>query len=128
MQYCSFKRFASFLELELKLYPISLTWLKENVPQYKLFQENFANVEGFEQAHVMNDGCEDSDSEFCSFFNYTKLDGNPLIIEYKENYSIDDVVLICLKTNYPTNEGVHYCFGSFVSKVEFEQLKSEGRN
>lgn len=83
---CDYKRIAGFLELELKVFPVTLRWLKENLPQFDLFQANFAEVQGFEQAHVMHDGCDGSDSTSQAFYNYNKLGANPLIIERKEKY------------------------------------------
>jgi hypothetical protein len=109
MQSCTAKRVYSFLELELKLCPVSLEWLKENLPKYDLFLNNFIEAEGYEQAGAMHNSAY-SDGQYCAFYNYNKLDGNPFLLEKKETYCIDDVWAICHKLGFPVDKGIEYCF------------------
>ncbi len=84
-------------------------WLKENVPQFVALREKFVQEQGFLQAHIMHDGTDDFDKNFSAFYNYKKLEGNPLLIEIKGKYTIDDVYVVCHKTGYPLNEAIQYC-------------------
>lgn len=103
------KRFFSFIENELQFHPVTMKYLSENVPSFQEYKERFAEKDSFIQAHIMHGGIDSFDSEFQVFFNLRKLNGNPIIIENKDFYNLDDLVILCMKVTFKIQEGLHYC-------------------
>ena len=119
------RRLDGFMELELKMYPISLRWFRDNVSQYKTLMEKFAEKESYEQATLMRDVSEGSDDKYRAYYNINKLGGNPLLVERKERYNIDDIFIICHKTDYSLKEALDYCTEDMIMKDQVRAAISQ---
>lgn len=86
----------------------------ENNGFYEQIKQAFILSEAYEQASIMS-----IDEKYAVFFSLIRLDGHPLLVERKEHYGTEDLLMICSKSGYPFNEAFHYCIEDALIKEKW---------